>query len=222
LTQDPGRVRALLDEVVRANQAHDAVARICVVRNQGGFWEGLQTGSPSDLIILTSDVKTWGASARLAVARQARHAASPFAGAKALSWAANLALVEQAQSRGFDEVILLNERDEVSECTSANIFAVMGGKACTPPLSSGCLPGITRSVLLEDIGGVEERVLRLEDLYGAAEVFLTSTTRELLAIREIEGHAIPLGGQVRCRLLEAFSRHVRRYTEQETAQARSR
>jgi hypothetical protein len=55
----------------------------------------------------------------------------------------NLTLLESAQSRGFDEVILLNERGEVAECTSANIFIANGSQVWTPPLSSGCLPGIT-------------------------------------------------------------------------------
>ena len=65
-------------------------------------------------------------------------------------------------------------------------------------------------VLLEEIGGIEERVLRLEDLYGAEEVFVTSTTRELLPVSEIDGHAIPRG-PVRDRLRQAFTQYVRRY-----------
>ena len=53
--------------------------------------------------------------------------------------------------QGLDEVILLNERGEVAECTSANIFAVHGANVFTPPLTSACLAGITRAVLLEEI-----------------------------------------------------------------------
>jgi branched-chain amino acid aminotransferase len=124
--------------------------------------------------------------------------------------------VEEAQRRGFDEVILLNEREEVAECTSANIFAVLGGRTLTPPLASGCLPGVTRNVLLEEIGGLEERVLRLEDLFRADEVFITSTTRELLAVREIDGRAIPVG-PVRARWQQAFTEYVRKYTAQALA-----
>ncbi|HYM10193.1 MAG TPA: aminotransferase class IV [Bryobacterales bacterium] len=210
-TQDREATRRLLVELVRANQAENAAARLCVVRNQGGIWQGPGISSAADLIALTSDLKPWGPSMRLTVAPQARHAASTFAGAKILSWANNLTLVEDAQSRGFDEVILLNERDEVSECTSCNIFAVKDGQAFTPPLSSGCLPGITRLVLLEEIGEAGERVLRLDDLLGADEVFVTSTTRELLPISEIDGRPLPLGGPVRARLQQAFSDYVRRY-----------
>jgi len=204
-------VRRSIGELIRANQAENSVARLCVVRNQGGFWEGPGIANAADLLVLTSDIKAWAQTARLTVAPQARHAASPFAGTKILSWACNLTWVEDAQNRGFDEVILLNEREEVAECTSANVFSVREGKVATPPLSSGCLPGVTRNVLLEEIGGIEERVLLLEDLYRAEEVFLTSTTRELMAVGEIDGHAIPGNGSVRARLQQAFTAHVRRY-----------
>jgi branched-chain amino acid aminotransferase len=209
---DRERTGRLLAELIRANHAENSVARMCIVRNQGGFWEGPGIANAADLIVLTANLKTWGPSMRLTVAPQARHAASTFAGAKILSWAYNLTLVEDAQSRGFDEVILLNERDEVAECTSANIFAVIGGKPCTPPLSAGCLPGVTRAIILEEIGGIEERPLRLDDLYKASEVFVTSTTRELLPISEIDGRKIP-SGPVRGRLHQAFSEYVRRYVE---------
>ena len=217
-SHDREQTRQRVAELVRANHAENAVARMCIVRNQGGFWAGPGISNESDLIVLTSDLKPWPPSMRLTVVRHARHAASAFAGAKILSWAYNLTLVEEAQSRGFDEVILLNEREEVAECTSANILAVIGGKVCTPPLSSGCLPGVTRSVLLdltrsvmlEKIGGIEERVLRLEDLYGAQEVMVTSTTRELMPVSEIDGRTIPVG-PVRDRLQHAYAEYVRRH-----------
>jgi branched-chain amino acid aminotransferase len=219
LTQDRDEVQRLIGDLVRANQAENSVARMCVVRNTGGMWQGSGISNATDLIVLTSDLRPWAESMRLTVAPHARYAASAFSGAKILSWAWNLTWVEEAQSRGFDEVILLNERDEVCECTSANIFAVIGGKTCTPPLSSGCLPGVTRALLLEEIGGVEERPLRLEDLYGAEEVFVTSSTRELLPIREIDGRPIPLGGAVRARLQQAFTAYVRRYLSKSAALA---
>ena len=211
LAQDREQVRCLIGELIRANRAENAVARMCVVRNRGGFWEGPGISSAADLIVLTADLKAWGDAVRLTAVRQARHAASPFAGTKILSWASNLTWVEEAQQRGFDEVILLNERDEVAECTSANIFVVMDGKVSTPPLSSGCLPGVTRNVLLENIKGIEERALRLEDLNRVEEVFLTSTTRELLAVAEIDGRLIPTGEGARARLQTAFSEYVRQH-----------
>ena len=68
---------------------------------------------------------------------------------KSTSWLPNVWAVGEAQRDGLDEVVLLNERGEVAECTAANIFAVKNGKVYTPPLNSGCLEGVTRGILFE-------------------------------------------------------------------------
>lgn len=205
-------------ELVRANEAYDATMRVAVLRNQGGAWEGPGIERPWDLIALTADLADWGEAVRLAVAPQARHAAGRFAGTKVLSWGFNLALLEEAQSRGFDEVILLNERGEVSECTSANIFAVVGTRVWTPPLGSGCLPGVTREILLREIHvpGIEigERELHVPDLERADEVFITSTTRNLLPVLEIEGVPLRRSGAAGSLLRRAFEEYVEGYVAQ--------
>ena len=125
----------------------------------------------------------------MSVTEQGRHAMSPFAGTKTLSWSHNLTMAENAARQGFDETILLNERGEVAECTSANIFAVLDGQAYTPPLSAGPLPGVTREVMLTELDtngtALLERALTLEDLHRAEEVFITSSTRELLPVERI-------------------------------------
>ena len=99
-----------------------------------------------DIVAFTAPLNNWGDAVKLGIVPQARHAASEFAGTKYLSWSENLTRYERAHEQGFDEVVLLNERGEVAECTSANIFMVQGENVFTPPLSSGCLPGVTRAL----------------------------------------------------------------------------
>jgi branched-chain amino acid aminotransferase len=127
-----------------------------------------------------------------------RYAQNEFAGAKILSWAQNLTWYEEAHHRGFDEVVLLNERGEVSECTSANIFAATGREVATPPLSAGCLPGVSRELLLDEIHvpgiSVLEKKLFPRDLEQADQVFITSTTRDLMPVSYIEGLEIKSEG----------------------------
>lgn len=213
--EDPAELRAMLLRLVEANQAYNATLRVAVVRNQGGAWEGPGMERPFDVIAFTAVLTGWGDQVKLAVQKQARHSQCPFAGTKILSWSHNLVWLEQARARGFDEVILLNERDEVSECTSANVFAAIGGKVYTPPLSSGCLPGITRQVLLAESQAtgypIEEKVLSLADLLSAEAVFISSTTRELLAVSEIEGRVINTNHEPRMALQEVFSNYVDQY-----------
>lgn len=212
---DPRQVENLLLELVDANHASNAALRIAVVRNHGGIWEGPGIKRDFDVVALTTNVRDWGQGVKLGIAAQARHAQSRFAGVKILSWAENLVLYEDAHSQGYDEVVLLNERGEVSECTSANIFCANGNRVLTPTLVSGCLPGVTREVLLTEVRvagiSIEERVLTPTDLEAADEVFITSTTRQLLPVLSIEGLAIRTNGHARERLQTAFSEYVDRY-----------
>ncbi|MGP8243576.1 MAG: aminotransferase class IV [Bryobacteraceae bacterium] len=221
LPGDPEAVRLRLLELVEANHAHNATLRLAIVRNTGGMWAA-PMARETDVIALTADTKNWGRSVRLAYQAEARHAACNFAGTKILSWAMNLTWLETAQRRGFDEVILLNERGEVAECTSANIFAAVGDMVFTPPLSSGCLPGITREVLLNEIQvpGVEivEKTLRPADLEAADEVFITSTTRDLLAVAEIEGHKTGTASRAVKALSAAFGAYLDNYVAKHKAE----
>ena len=219
MPDDRERIRAQLLELVGANHAANATMRIAVVRNRGGMWELPGPGREFDFIALTADRKDWGSAVKLRYVPQGRHAASPFAGTKVLSWAFNLTWLEQAQQDGFDEVILLNERGEVAECTSANIFAASGNQIWTPPLGSGCLPGVTREVLLSEcrIPGftLGERTLFPADLERAEEVFITSTTRDLLTVKTIENRQVGSGAtRVRDAAQAAFSVCVRRYIQE--------
>lgn len=201
ITRDAGKINVSLERferdavrrqllaLVEQNESYEASMRLCIFRSEGGVWEGPGAGYESDLIAFSIPVRDFKRTVKLGVTEQGRHAASPFAGTKTLSWSHNLTMVENAYKDGFDETVLLNERGEVAECTSANIFAVIDGQAYTPPLSSGPLPGVTREVMLNEIdtngAALEERVLSLDDLYRAEEVFITSSTRELIPVVRI-------------------------------------
>jgi branched-chain amino acid aminotransferase len=215
LPVDREAVRRKLSELIDANGALEATLRLVVVRNQGGLWEGPSSGRPSDLIALTADSKRWGSAVKLAYVPQARHAANAFAGAKVLSWAMNLTWLESVQAQGFDEAILLNERGEVAECTSANIFVARGSEVATPPLSAGCLPGITREVLLGEIRApgirIAERTILPAELESADEVFITSTTRNLLPVVQVGERKVGQNDQARLALDSAFGDFVKRY-----------
>src|SRR6266478_5256380 len=209
LPGDAVRLENSLLRLVERNQAFLSTMRVAVVRNRGGMWEAPDQTRPSDIIAFTADIKHWAGSVKLNYVPQARHAASIFAGTKILAWSMNLTWLEEAQQQGFDEVILLNERGEVAECTSANIFAAKGGEVWTPPLAAGCLPGITRELLLSEVRApgfrVTERVLTPQDLESADEVFITSTTRDLLPVSMIGRRAMSSAGQAREALQRAFS-----------------
>ena len=218
------RVRVHLHEVIRANKVVDGCARIYLVYNSVGFWQSDEQRPQVDLIIYSAPQPEFRETIRLALREHGRHAASPLAGVKSTSWLPNVWAVAEAQKDGFDEVVLLNERGEVAECTAANIFAVKNGKVYTPPLNSGCLEGVTRGILFEiapEAGvAVIEQALRPDDLYSSDEVFISSTNRNLLGVGEIAGHAIATAtGPVTRQLDQLFDAHVAEYVTRRLASA---
>lgn len=223
---NPAKVRMHLRELLRANQVREGTARIYVLYNKVGFWHSDEPFPEVDLLLYSAGLPAYREPARLTLREHGRHAASPLAGVKVTSWLNNVWNLAEAQRRGFDETVLLNERGDVAECTAANIFCVRGGKVLTPPLSSGCLEGVTRAVLLEigpDAGvSITEQALRPEDLFAADEVFISSTNRSVLAVGEIEGHKIASApGGVTQALEKAFSAYVADYIARRTASSAS-
>ncbi len=212
----PETLSERLYQLVEANGAMNATLRVVSVRNKGGLFESPHLPRETELIAFTADLANWGAGVKLGVIPQGRHAASPFAGTKITSWAQNLTWYESAHRQGLDEVILLNEHGQVSECTSANIFAIRGREVSTPPLrTSGCLPGITRAILLEEIEipdlTLAERDLSLDDLQNSDGVFITSTTRDVLPVVEIDGVSVNQSPDVANRLRDAFVQYRKTY-----------
>jgi branched-chain amino acid aminotransferase len=182
---------AFLQSLIEANQAYNATLRVAIVRNRGGFFEAPHLTRDADLIAFTAGLNNWGEGVKLSYKAHARYGASPFAGTKITSWAQNLTWYEEAHELGFDEFVLLNEEGQVSECTSANIFAIYDDQVWTPPLAtSGCLPGVTRAIFLEEISvpglQISEHPLTPSELEEADQVFITSTTRDLLPVLEID------------------------------------
>ncbi len=131
----------------------------------------------------------------------------------------NAIAMQEAVRKGSFEGVMRNYRGELAECTTANIFVVKDGAALTPPLDAGLLPGITREFLFE-IGAehgipVREAVLHDPDLLGADEAFLTSTTREIVPITQVDHQPIAAGspGPVTLALLECFREKAEELTQ---------
>ena len=220
------RVRVQLQELIRANRVKEGCARIYLVWNTVGSWKSDEKMAEVDLVIATADLPHYPEMVRLALREHGRHAASPLAGVKTISWLDSVWAAEEAKREGYDEVVLLNERGEVTECTAANIFAVRNDKVITPPLSSGCLEGVTRGVLMEiaaEAGTtVVEQAMRPEDLYAADEVFITSTNRNVIGVKEIAGRIIGagVGGELTKKLDAAFETYLNDYVDRRLAASR--
>jgi len=130
----------------------------------------------------------------------------------------NALAMQEAFRRGAYEGVMRNYRGELAECTQSNLFIVKNGVALTPPIDAGLLPGITRAFLFE-VGEevkipVREAVLRDADLFGADEVFFTSTTRGVVPATRIDDHVVGAGapGPITRALGAAYTNRARSTT----------
>jgi branched-chain amino acid aminotransferase len=209
-------LRQAVVEVVRANHRPEATARVSFIKNSGGLWSQNENDRPVDLLVFTRELTAWPPAHRLVLQPAGLYSGGEFAGTKVLSWVRNAATLEKVHKQGYDDAVLLNEKGHLAECTSANIFLVRHGVVLTPPLDSGCLPGITREVVLEiaPAHGVEirEQALTAEDLSSADEVFITSTTREVAPVAVVDPNWKFLApGKVTSALARAFQAYVKAY-----------
>ncbi len=136
--------------------------------------------------------------------RWVRNERSPVAGLKTTSYAENVVALAEALARGADEAVLANTVGDLCEGTASNVFVELGGELLTPPLSSGCLAGITRELVLEwgaqsglpvrEAGPGELRHEVLDDvLAGRAHLALTGSIRNVTPVVELDGQPVPAG-----------------------------
>ncbi|MFB4313963.1 aminotransferase class IV [Actinomadura sp. 21ATH] len=155
--------------------------------------------------IIVAEQKPFPAAADVTVVPWPRNERGALSGLKTTSYAENALSLAYAKERGGGEAIFGNLAGNLCEGTGTNIFVVRGGRLVTPPLSAGCLAGVTRALVLEWFGA-EEEDLPLEDLYRADEAFLTSTTRDVQPIRAVDGTVLPAApGPVTAKAMEVFA-----------------
>lgn len=144
-----------------------------------------------------------------------RNERSALAGLKTINYGENVVALRLARASGADEALFGNTRDELCEGTWSNVFLYRDDTWLTPPLSSGCLPGVTRALVLElfrELGvPVNEVVIPLSELPLAEAAFLTSSLREIQAVSAIDGRELPEPSDL-TRLRAAFAARVTRET----------
>jgi branched-chain amino acid aminotransferase len=120
-----------------------------------------------------------------------RNERSAIAGLKTTSYAENVVALAEAQRVGATEAIVPNLAGNLCEGTGTNVFVVLGDRLLTPPLLAGCLAGVTRSLVLELLPEADEENVPMTELVHASEVLLTSSTRNVQPLRQLDGRALP-------------------------------
>jgi branched-chain amino acid aminotransferase len=209
-------------DTLKANKLKEARIRLTVSIGEGEATPDLpKHPKPTVLVAATRYIplstEAYHKGYKAVVSTIGRDSQSPLSHLKSTNYLDNILARREARASGADEAILLNERGSLCEGSTSNIFLVSKRNLITPGEESGCLPGITRQVVIELARGLGvnlvRREVRLEELLHADEAFLTSSIIELMPVAEVNGQRIGRG-KVTERLMQAYKEAVVTETKQ--------
>lgn len=190
--------------------ARDVRERAAAPEMAGGRWAGKLTVTPENQLI-TFRTNPYGPERyeqgfSLVTSPVRRNEGSPLTAMKTLCYADCILAKRAAQAAGFDEPVMLNNRGELAEGATTNLFLVLDGRVLTPPVESGLLPGVARAWVLEQ-REAEEAVLCSEDLERCEEAFVTNSLMGVMPVCAIDGRQLPFQEHARA-LLERWRAEV--------------
>jgi len=201
---DTALIRHACDEVVRANPLTGR-GRLRVTYTGGRSPLGSERGDATPtLIVALGPAKDRGESTAVVTVPWTRNENAPTAGLKTTSYADNVVMLAHAARRGASEALFANTAGHLCGGTGSNVFVVVDGRVLTPPLTAGCLAGVTRALTVEWLDA-EERDLPLAVLADADEVFLTSSLRDIQGVHRVDDRALTGPGPVTRKAIEVFT-----------------
>ena len=200
---DDGLVRKAVAETLAADRE---AGRLRITWSSGpGPLGADRGGGPGTLLVASSPGTVWPETVRVHLCEWTRNERGALTGLKTTSYAENVRALEAAHQREASEALLTNTQGRLCEGAGTNVFLVVDRQLVTPPLSSGCLAGITRELVLE-LTEVVEREIEPGEFAVASEAFLTSSTREVGAISAVDDTVLPAApGPVTAELTAAFA-----------------
>ena len=205
---DDARIREAVAEVLAADR-RAGLLRITWSSGPGPLGSGRGDG-PGTLVLSTGPGNVWPATERVHLGPWVRNEHGALTGLKTTSYAENAKALTVAHRHGCTEALFRNTAGHLCEGTGTNVFLVVDDVLVTPPLSSGCLAGVTRDLLLELVD-VVERDVSLDEIEVASEAFLSSATRDVSSIAAVDDYDLPTApGPVTTAVAAAFADLVAR------------
>lgn len=214
---DEGRIEREIKKLMRANRLFDCAVRVVITRGCGGGLPPPESSPDITIMLMHIEKKIEECQKKgvKVVILSQRRSYEPFIrGAKTINFLPNILGSLEFRKKGAEEGIFLTSDGFVAEGTTSNIFFVKGGILKTPHLETGILAGITRKVIIdiakENGISVEEGFYTAEELLSADEVFISSTTREIVPVISIDGKVIGKGkpGVLTLKLLSLFKKKI--------------
>jgi len=184
-TQSLESVERQITELIAANSLTDGRARVTIFDRSGSsLWTDI-ANKGIDVLITTADKREVKPEPRLTVSPFTTNSRSPLTGIKSGNYLENLLALKEAQARGFDETLRLNERGDVSSACMANVFWLKNRSLYTPSLDTGCLVGTTRAFILETFD-CSEIEAGFDQLLDADSLFICSAGIEIKQVRSLD------------------------------------
>jgi branched-chain amino acid aminotransferase len=208
---DLQRVRQAVDEVLATDAASASPLWLRITVTPGSAPMGTAgRGSASTVVAAVAPMASWGPTANVVILPWARNERGATAGLKTISYAENVIGLRHAKAHRADEGVFANTAGMLCEGTGSNVYVAVEGGLVTPTLSSGCLAGVTRALLLEWVPElIEERDVPIDALASAEEAFLTSTSRDVHPIGSVDGRPLAAApGPFTRKVMAAFAEGV--------------
>jgi branched-chain amino acid aminotransferase len=209
-----------INDTLLVNEISDGYVRLVVTRGEGTLGLDHYLCHDSQVIIIADKlalypVELYENGLEIVTASTVRVSSSMLSPqVKSLNYLNNILAKIEAYKAGCVEVLMLNSRGEVAECSGDNIFIYRHGVLHTPSSEAGILEGITRRVVLEiaAVTGLKTREAPMtrHDIYTAEECFLTGSAAELIPVVKLDSRTIGNGkpGKITKKLLELFKKET--------------
>jgi len=223
---DTAILKKAVTDTLKANGLREARVRLTVSIGEGSLVPDLHSCTAPGVLVVAAKYTPYADEVyqrgfRVIVSSIHRNSQSPVPAMKTANYMESLLARQEAKAAGVDDALFLNEKGQLAEVSTSNIFLVSKNVLKTPRQESGILPGITRGVILElapqmGIMALESDIL-LEEIVGADEAFLTNSILEIMPVTNLNGKAIRDGrpGPITCRLMSAYKDLVLRETRQQ-------
>lgn len=183
LAIDDAELSEALRAIVDRNGEAGLRIRLTVTAGAGAIGTDRSPATPLVAIATTGKIARPPSTA-VAPVEWTRNERGALAGVKSTSYAENVIALDHARRQGATEALMANTRDELCEGTGSNVFVVIDDRLLTPPVSSGCLAGITRALVTELVA-VDEEAIPWSSLDQVEAAFLTSSTRDVQPVDHI-------------------------------------
>ncbi len=187
----------IIKDLIQKNDLRgEAAIKICLSRGKQGDKLSFYEPATPTLVIMArpynrKNPAQWEKGARLSIEGEIiQNATSDLSRLKSLNYLLYLLIQTRAQEKGYEEAILINARQEVCECTTANIFFFRNGRWETPAVSCGILPGILRESIIECLKADGQSICEVERSYTilkeCEEIFITNSLAEIIPVGQVD------------------------------------